>query len=160
MRRWITIVFALAFSSCGDNCEERLFKARTLVDAAIVANKSCRVDADCVVIDLSTDCYGNCSGSVADSSADEVRDAIGEANDKHCERCFRNTRLSLVFESARRVRTASHPTNGTRSELAQQRFGLFPAPMSGRQLWATDCPAESTREPSPSWAASGTTSTS
>lgn len=79
-----TIVLAVACSSCGDNCDERVLKANNLVDAAVEANNSCRVDADCVAINLSTDCYGTCSGSVAASGADEVRDAINEANHEHC----------------------------------------------------------------------------
>ena len=79
-----TIVLAVACSSCGDNCDERVLKANNLVDAAVEANNSCRVDADCVAINLSTDCYGTCSGSVAATGADELRDAINEANRKHC----------------------------------------------------------------------------
>ena len=79
-----TIVVAVSCSRCGDNCEERASKTRNMVDAAIAANKSCRVDADCVLINLSTDCYGACSGSVAATGAEEVRDAFSEANRSYC----------------------------------------------------------------------------
>lgn len=65
-------------------CEDRRGASFAAVDAVVAGGAGCAADADCQLVDVSTDCGGRCPAVVGASSVAGVRSAIAQANRDHC----------------------------------------------------------------------------
>ncbi|MBN9164926.1 MAG: hypothetical protein BGO98_20965 [Myxococcales bacterium 68-20] len=66
-------------------CGEQATPARDKVNAAIEANRTCSVDADCMTIEVRSTCFDACTTSIAKSGQAAVEQAMSSASQDECQ---------------------------------------------------------------------------
>lgn len=81
--RWV-LTFVLAACSSEEECDALSSSAGDHVTAAITADLSCDVAADCVSVGVSGSCFDRCSTVVGPAGAAALEAAVAEAEDQWC----------------------------------------------------------------------------